>query len=156
MDYSGSPQGTSSQMRVAARSRRRYASRPDHLSTAAPWRRCSPDFRLNMDAAWPRCLERLEAELPAEEIHAWLRPLQAQAGADGLTLYAPNAFVVDRVREHYLARIRELMAHYVGGPAPVALEVGSIKRVDTAAAAAETPAPKAPCSPLDLHLTSAK
>ena len=44
------------------------------------------DFRLNMDAAWPRCLERLEAELPAEEIHAWLRPLQAEARADGLTL----------------------------------------------------------------------
>ncbi|HQZ31580.1 MAG TPA: DnaA N-terminal domain-containing protein, partial [Arenimonas sp.] len=92
-----------------------------------------------MDAAWPRCLERLEAELPAEEIHAWLRPLQAQAGAEGLTLYAPNAFVVDRVREHYLARIRELMAHFVGGPAPVALEVGSIKRADASAAAAAGP-----------------
>ncbi|MBP6596653.1 MAG: chromosomal replication initiator protein DnaA [Arenimonas sp.] len=86
-----------------------------------------------MDAAWPRCLERLEAELPAEEIHAWLRPLQAQSHADGLTLYAPNAFVVDQVREHYLVRIRELMAHFTGGPAPVALAVGSIKRVETAA-----------------------
>jgi chromosomal replication initiator protein len=89
-----------------------------------------------MDAAWPRCLERLEAELPAEEIHAWLRPLQAQSHADGLTLYAPNAFVVDQVREHYLARIRELMAHFTGGPAPVALAVGSIKRAETAPATA--------------------
>ena len=116
-----------------------------------------------MDAAWPRCLERLEAELPAEEIHAWLRPLQAQAGADGLTLYAPNAFVVDRVREHYLARIRELMVHYVGGPAPVALEVGSIQRVDASAAAAAGPvsasrtgsvaAPVAFAGNLDSHYT---
>ncbi len=92
-----------------------------------------------MDAAWPRCLERLEAELPAEEIHAWLRPLQAQTHADGLTLYAPNAFVVDQVREHYLARIRELMAHFTGGPAPVALAVGSIKRVEPAAASPANP-----------------
>ncbi len=92
-----------------------------------------------MDAAWPRCLERLEAELPAEEIHAWLRPLQAQTHADGLTLYAPNAFVVDQVREHYLARIRELMAHFTGGPAPVALAVGSIKRVEPAVASPASP-----------------
>ena len=62
-----------------------------------------------MDSVWPRCLERLEAELPAEDIHTWLKPLQADPRADGLTLYAPNAFVVDTVRDHYLARIRELM-----------------------------------------------
>ena len=116
-----------------------------------------------MDAAWPRCLERLEAELPAEEIHAWLRPLQAQASADGLTLFAPNAFVVDRVREHYLARIRELMVHFVGGPAPVALAVGSIKRVDALVPAAAGPvsasrtgsgaAPVAFAGTLDSHYT---
>jgi len=97
-----------------------------------------------MDAAWPRCLERLEAELPAEEIHAWLRPLQADARADGLTLYAPNAFVVDQVREHYLDRIRELMAHFAGGPAPVALAVGSIKRTEAPVAGA----PAAPARPV--------
>ena len=27
--------------------------------------------------AWPRCLQRLEAELPAEDVHTWLKPLQA-------------------------------------------------------------------------------
>src|SRR5688500_13258890 len=89
-----------------------------------------------MDAAWPRCLERLEAELPADEVHTWLRPLQAEAHADGLTLYAPNAFVVDRVRDHYLARIRELMTHFSGAPAPVTLAVGSTRRPDPAPAAA--------------------
>ena len=88
-----------------------------------------------MDAAWPRCLERLEAELPADEVHTWLRPLQAEARDDGLTLYAPNAFVVDRVREHYLARIRELMAHFSGSAAPVSVAVGSTRRQEAAAAA---------------------
>ncbi|HEU0152190.1 MAG TPA: chromosomal replication initiator protein DnaA [Arenimonas sp.] len=111
-----------------------------------------------MDAAWPRCLERLEAELPAEEIHAWLRPLQAEARGDGLTLYAPNAFVVDQVREHYLDRIRELMAHFTGGPAPVALAVGSIKRAEAPLAgtmpAATRPAPAvAFAGNLDGHYT---
>jgi chromosomal replication initiator protein len=111
-----------------------------------------------MDAAWPRCLERLEAELPADEVHTWLRPLQAEAHADGLTLYAPNAFVVDRVREHYLARIRELMAHFVGGPAPVAVAVGSIKRAEAAPAPASggsrpAAAPVEFAGNLDSHYT---
>ena len=92
------------------------------------------DCRLNMDAAWPLCLERLEAELPADEVHTWLRPLQAEAHADGLTLYAPNEFVVDRVRDQYLARIRELMAHFAGHPAAVSVAVGSIRRTEAAPA----------------------
>jgi chromosomal replication initiator protein len=52
-----------------------------------------------METVWPRCLERLEAEFSAEDVHTWLKPLQAAPQADGLVLYAPNAFVVDTVRE---------------------------------------------------------
>jgi chromosomal replication initiator protein len=81
-----------------------------------------------MDSVWPRCLERLEAELSAEDVHTWLKPLQASPRPDGLTLYAPNAFVVDIVRERYLARIRELTGHYAGREADVTLEVGSLRR----------------------------
>jgi len=111
-----------------------------------------------MDAAWPRCLERLEAELPADEVHTWLRPLQAEARPDGLTLYAPNEFVVDRVRQHYLERIRELIAHYAGRPASVGLAVGSVGRAEVPAAPARaaTPAPAAPFQGnLDPHYTFA-
>jgi chromosomal replication initiator protein len=85
-----------------------------------------------MESVWPRCLERLEAEFSAEDVHTWLKPLQAAEQGDGLVLYAPNAFVVDTVRERYLARIRELAAHFGGSPAAVSLEVGSLAR-ETAA-----------------------
>src|SRR6476469_7123520 len=88
-----------------------------------------------MESVWPRCLERLEAEFSAEDVHTWLKPLQAAPQGDGLVLYAPNGFVVDTVRERYLARIRELISHYAGLPTPVSLEVGS-----TARAAAPAPA----------------
>jgi len=74
--------------------------------------------------AWPRCLERLEAEFPPEDVHTWLKPLQADQRADSLVLYAANAFIVEQVRERYLVRIRELLAHYVGN-GEVALAVGS-------------------------------
>ena len=77
--------------------------------------------------AWPRCLERLEAEFPAEDVHAWLKPLQATWRDDATVLYAPNAFVRDEVRSRYLGRIRELLGHFAGTP-EVTLEVGSLPR----------------------------
>ncbi|ODS64268.1 MULTISPECIES: chromosomal replication initiator protein DnaA [unclassified Arenimonas] len=109
-----------------------------------------------MDAAWPRCLERLEAELPADEVHTWLRPLQVETHADGLTLYAPNEFVVDQVREHYLARIRELVSHFAGSPAAVGLAVGSLRRAPATPAAAPASGPVRAADPsftgnLDPH-----
>ena len=92
-----------------------------------------------MLSLWPRCLEHLEAELPAEDVHAWLKPLQAFAQGEGLTLYAPNAFVVDTVRDRYLGRIRELASHYAGLPTPVALTVGSMPRIVAPAVVGTTP-----------------
>lgn len=85
--------------------------------------------------AWPRCLERLEAELPVEEVQTWLKPLQARPRDDGMVLYAPNAFVRDAVQARYLPRIAELLDYYAGN-ATVSLEVGSAPR---AVAAAPTP-----------------
>ena len=74
--------------------------------------------------AWPRCLERLEAELPAEDVHTWLKPLQAEQRSNAVVLYAPNAFIVEQVRERYLGRIRELLDHFAGHD-DVSLEIGS-------------------------------
>ena len=77
--------------------------------------------------AWSRCLERLEAEFPPEDVHTWLKPLQADLRVDSLVLYAPNAFIVDQVRELYLPRIKELLAHFAGF-GDVFLEIGSRPR----------------------------
>jgi len=89
--------------------------------------------------AWPRCLERLEAELPAEDVHTWLKPLQAEQRPDAVVLYAPNAFIVDQVRERYLPRIRELLDHYAGLD-QVSLAVGSRARTAAPGAFAGAPA----------------
>ena len=74
---------------------------------------------------WSQCLQRLEQEYPAEDVHTWLKPLQASRHSDELQLLAPNAFVVDQVREHYLPRIQELAKHYSGTDLAVRIEVGS-------------------------------
>jgi len=107
---------------------------------------------------WPRCLQRLEAELPQEDVRTWLKPLQADRRDRQLVLYAPNAFVMEEVRAHYLPRIRELAAHF--GNAEVSLDIGTLRRSEPGPAAASTGTaarPQALAEPfqgnLDTHYT---
>ncbi len=109
--------------------------------------------------AWHRCLERLEAEFPAEDVHTWLKPLQAETRDGDTVLYAPNAFIVDQVRERFLPRIRELLGYFAGS-AEVALEIGSRPRAVEVLAPVAAPGPVAPPPPaspfvghLDTHYT---
>jgi chromosomal replication initiator protein len=78
-----------------------------------------------MSDLWRRCLERLEGDLSAEDLHTWLMPLQARDDAGGLQLFAPNSYTLDTVRERYLEQIEAVLQHLAGKPCPVRLEVGS-------------------------------
>ena len=105
-----------------------------------------------MQELWDRCLSRLESELPSQQFNMWIRPLQA-VPVDGtaLTLYAPNRFVVDWVRDKYLERLNELVVELTDGEAPTLhLEVGTSRSVtshltgEAAPAASERARPAAP------------
>lgn len=78
-----------------------------------------------MSDLWRRCLERLEGEVSAEDLHTWLMPLQARDDADGLQLYAPNPYTLDAVRERYLPKIEAVLTLLNGQRVTVRLEVGS-------------------------------
>jgi chromosomal replication initiator protein len=70
-----------------------------------------------MQNLWQACLRRLEQELPAQHFNTWLRPLSPEAGvADSTTLVlaAPNRFVMELVRERYVARISQLVTELGG------------------------------------------
>ncbi len=69
-----------------------------------------------MQNLWDACLRRLEQELPAQQFNTWIRPLapEAGAGADTLVLAAPNRFVLELVRERFVARIERLAAEAAG------------------------------------------
>lgn len=117
-----------------------------------------------MSDLWRRCLERLDGEIGAEDLHTWLMPLQAREDADGLHLYAPNAYTLDVVRNEHLPRIRAVLAHLRGYEVPVHLSVGSAHTRSVPAAPAPAAArggaarPAAPPAPphvdnLDPHYT---
>ncbi|WP_107852928.1 chromosomal replication initiator protein DnaA [Oceanimonas marisflavi] len=75
---------------------------------------------------WQQCLARLQDELPSAEFSMWIRPLQAEQGDDTLTLFAPNRFVLDWVRDKYLIRINGLLGEFCGNQCPqLKFEVGN-------------------------------
>ena len=88
-----------------------------------------------MSELWRRCLERLEGEFGAEDIHTYLKPLQSVEGDDGLRLLAPNAYTLERIEGEFLPRIRAILGHLAGKPVSVRLEVGTLSSRRAAPAA---------------------
>ena len=75
---------------------------------------------------WQQCLNRLQDELPATQYSMWIRPLQAVLEDDTLTLYAPNRFVLDWVRDKYLDNINNFLVDVMGNEAPtLRFDIGS-------------------------------
>ncbi|MGQ0509874.1 MAG: chromosomal replication initiator protein DnaA [Betaproteobacteria bacterium] len=70
-----------------------------------------------MQTLWHACLRRLEQELPAQQFNTWIRPLAPEADAAdpaALVLTAPNRFVLQMVRERFVARIGRLAEETCG------------------------------------------
>lgn len=75
---------------------------------------------------WKRCCERLEIDLSNQQYNTWIRPLQHVEDNSGLRLFAPNRFVLDWVKNHYLDQIKSLIAEISGNSSPlVSMEIGS-------------------------------
>ncbi len=79
-----------------------------------------------MSKLWQRCLERLGAEVSIEDLHTWLKPLQAQEAGHELVLLAPNGFVRDAIRERLLPQVEAVARHLSPELRAVRVEVGSL------------------------------
>jgi len=77
-----------------------------------------------MSELWRRCLSRLEAEFSAEDMHTYLAPLQVSEEESGFTLWAPNEYTMETVRERFLDAVLRVLEHLSGGPVAVNVMVG--------------------------------
>jgi chromosomal replication initiator protein len=89
---------------------------------------------------WPSILDSLQHSLDPEDFQVWISPLKAvQINGAGLSLNCPNAFHLKWIREHYLIKIKNLLAE-MGTPAEVRLDLE------------QTSAPKAEQAPRQMGL----
>ncbi len=98
-------------------------------------------------SVWQQCLDRLQAEIPDQQLSTWIRPLHAREQGDGMALYAPNRFVMDWVRDHFFEHILQIAVQVTGNADyNISLAVGEPDAQPQAAVsdAASQPAPSRP------------
>lgn len=90
---------------------------------------------------WQKCVDVLKEELHPKQFSTWIMPLQLQQLADEdkgknvgkLQLLAPNSYVLEKVKENFLARITAILVEQFADKAPgVELNVGSLQQQGTA------------------------
>ncbi len=78
---------------------------------------------------WQRCSKHLELELSPQQFNTWIRPLQVIEDNNRLRLLAPNRFVLDWVRNHYLESIETYLGTLSLDQTPViSIDIGSKKK----------------------------
>lgn len=92
-----------------------------------------------MSSIWDNCLVKLENDMASSDFSTWIRPLQViENKSDGrIKLLAPNRFVLDWVKEHYLAKIEATVHEFSNGKVHLELEIGSKKPVSHAVSSAK-------------------
>ena len=74
-----------------------------------------------MNSFWRSCLVHFEQQLPPQQFKTWIKPLKFQAADNQLTLTAPNRFVLQWIRDRFLAEIERLAGERFGNEVGVSL-----------------------------------
>jgi chromosomal replication initiator protein len=74
-----------------------------------------------MNSFWRSCLTHFEQQLPPQQFKTWIKPLKFQATENELTLTAPNRFVLQWIRDRFLAEIERLAGEKFGNEIAVNL-----------------------------------
>ncbi|RLJ68199.1 chromosomal replication initiator protein DnaA [Sulfurisoma sediminicola] len=122
-----------------------------------------------MSDFWSACLDRFERDLPSQQFNTWIKSLRleddglAASGADSasaparrMRLLAPNRFILQWVRERYLAQIEALSHQYFTEPVNISLTLDETPRSTDAIApdVATEPAPADSMSAEPLELVA--
>ena len=103
----------------------------------------SPLFLRTMNSFWRSCLTHFEQQLPAQQFKTWIKPLKFHAADNTVTLTAPNRFVLQWIRDRFLAEIERLAVDRLGAGITVQLILGERETVQPAKSLApEERAPK--------------
>src|SRR5512140_2697216 len=96
-----------------------------------------------MERFWLSCLGRLENELPAQQFNTWIKPLRldSKTPSGQIALIAPNRFVLDWIKNRYLARIEAMAAEYFSSPIRVSLAMAQSAAGASSSAAASITQP---------------
>lgn len=105
---------------------------------------------MDMNDFWQTCVQRLEQDLPPQQISAWIRPLVPLAFDEAqavLHVSAPNRFKLDWVRKNFSHQIETLATEWYDRPVQVAFELAHGINAPVRTAPARPIAPQTPNFP---------
>src|ERR1017187_10597037 len=96
-----------------------------------------------MERFWLSCLSRLENELPAQQFNTWIKPLRldSKTPSGQIALLAPNRFVLDWIKNRYLARMKAMAAEYFSSPIRVSMAMAQAEAATAPPTAASVTQP---------------
>lgn len=72
-----------------------------------------------MNNFWVACLGRFQEELSAQQFNTWIKPLHFKVDEQSLTLFAPNRFVQQWVKDKFLSRVVDFAKENLSYPITV-------------------------------------
>jgi chromosomal replication initiator protein len=82
-----------------------------------------------MSEFWSTCLEQFKQDLPAQQFNTWIKGLRFECDPNQPSLFhltAPNRFIMQWVRERYLAQIEALGLEFFSHPININLRITEI------------------------------
>ena len=84
-----------------------------------------------MSNHWPKILKVLENNLPEQQFHTWIRPLQAVEENNTLRIITTSSFMMDWVRKSHAKNIEQAVAQVIPIDTPtVIFEIGDYSMAD--------------------------
>lgn len=99
---------------------------------------------VDMKEFWQTCIQRLEQDLPPQQISAWIRPLvplEYDESKALLRVSAPNRFKLDWVRKNFSRQIETLATEWFDQPVQVSFELATASARAAAGGARAMPGP---------------
>lgn len=78
---------------------------------------------LPMESFWLDCVNKLKEDLPPQQFNTWIKPLKFDSSNGSPRLIAPNRFVMQWVKDKFLARIEKMAEDHFSKPLSLQLSL---------------------------------
>lgn len=76
-----------------------------------------------MESFWLACVNQLREDLPPQQFNTWIKPLKFDSSDGTPRLIAPNRFILQWIKDKFLARIEEMAEKHFSEPLMLVLSL---------------------------------
>jgi chromosomal replication initiator protein len=103
---------------------------------------------MKRDYFWDICLEQLRNELTEQQFNTWIKPLEYRFDENQITIFVPNRFVQQWVKEKFLKKIASLSKEHFSRIVPINFQIQTshLKKINHVQESQQAPPKNLPSS----------